>query len=192
MLFAIDACDREVIGWLATSAGISGEMVRDLMVACVERRFRDQQGGASRRMVVRQRLGVHRQGHARHRNGLGPQALFHASPRRGILIGVHSRNHRRMPMPYRATLPVRVETECGPIRQSCTGVLTVENGFYKLEPDAGSVLGCDSFLSENLVQTVLRVCAVGGRCHIDGSVRGHGVCYWLNISSVTARKEIRR
>ena len=34
MLFAIDACDREVIGWLATSAGISGEMVRDLMIAC--------------------------------------------------------------------------------------------------------------------------------------------------------------
>jgi hypothetical protein len=39
VLFAIDACDREVVGWLATSAGISGEMVRDLMVACVERRF---------------------------------------------------------------------------------------------------------------------------------------------------------
>ena len=35
----IHACDREVIGWLATSAGISGEMVRDLMIACVERRF---------------------------------------------------------------------------------------------------------------------------------------------------------
>jgi len=39
VLFAIDACDREVMGWLATSAGISGEMVRDLMIACVERRF---------------------------------------------------------------------------------------------------------------------------------------------------------
>ena len=39
VLFAIDACDREVMGWLAASAGISGEMVRDLMVACVERRF---------------------------------------------------------------------------------------------------------------------------------------------------------
>ena len=39
MSFAIDACDREVMAWLATSAGISGEMVRDLMVACVERRF---------------------------------------------------------------------------------------------------------------------------------------------------------
>ena len=35
VLFAIDACDREVMAWLATSAGISGEMV----VACVERRF---------------------------------------------------------------------------------------------------------------------------------------------------------
>ena len=35
-------------------------------------------------------------------------ARDHFNPRRrGILIGVHSRNHRRMPMPYRATLPVR-------------------------------------------------------------------------------------
>ncbi len=39
ILFAIDACDREVIAWSATTAGISGEMVRDLMVVCVERRF---------------------------------------------------------------------------------------------------------------------------------------------------------
>ena len=39
VLFAIDACDREVIAWSATTAGISGEMVRDLMIACVERRF---------------------------------------------------------------------------------------------------------------------------------------------------------
>ena len=40
VLFAIDACDREVIAWSATTGGVSGEMVRDLMVACVERRFR--------------------------------------------------------------------------------------------------------------------------------------------------------
>jgi putative transposase len=39
VLFAIDACDREVIAWSATTGGVSGEMVRDLMVACVERRF---------------------------------------------------------------------------------------------------------------------------------------------------------
>jgi transposase InsO family protein len=39
VLFAIDACDREVIAWSATTGGVSGEMVRDLMIACVERRF---------------------------------------------------------------------------------------------------------------------------------------------------------
>ncbi|KKN63828.1 hypothetical protein LCGC14_0498120, partial [marine sediment metagenome] len=38
--FVLDACDREIIAWLAAAnAGISGEMVRDLMVAAVERRF---------------------------------------------------------------------------------------------------------------------------------------------------------
>jgi transposase InsO family protein len=37
--FALDCHDREIIGWLATTAGISGEMIRDMMVQCVERRF---------------------------------------------------------------------------------------------------------------------------------------------------------
>ncbi len=37
--FALDCCDREAIGWIATTAGVSGEMIRDLMVECVERRF---------------------------------------------------------------------------------------------------------------------------------------------------------
>ena len=31
--------DREVIGWTATTAGIAGEMIRDLMIGCVESRF---------------------------------------------------------------------------------------------------------------------------------------------------------
>lgn len=48
VLFAIDACDREVIAWSATTGGVSGEMVRDLMVACVERRF----GGTTTPHVV--------------------------------------------------------------------------------------------------------------------------------------------
>jgi len=40
VLFVIDACDREIIAWSAVAnAGISGEMVRDLMIASVERRF---------------------------------------------------------------------------------------------------------------------------------------------------------
>lgn len=38
--FAIDIHDREIIAWVATSGGgISGEMIRDMMLDCVERRF---------------------------------------------------------------------------------------------------------------------------------------------------------
>ena len=39
--FALDCHDREVIGWVATTTGISGEMIRDMMVRCVEQRFGD-------------------------------------------------------------------------------------------------------------------------------------------------------
>ena len=37
--FALDCCDREALGLVATTAGITGEDVRDLMVAAVEHRF---------------------------------------------------------------------------------------------------------------------------------------------------------
>ena len=37
--FALDCHDREAISWVATTAGISGEMIRDMMVRCVEQRF---------------------------------------------------------------------------------------------------------------------------------------------------------
>jgi putative transposase len=37
--FSLDCCDREVIGHIGTTGGISGEMIRDLMVDSVERRF---------------------------------------------------------------------------------------------------------------------------------------------------------
>lgn len=37
--FALDSCDREVIGHVATTGGISGSMIRDLMLESVERRF---------------------------------------------------------------------------------------------------------------------------------------------------------
>jgi len=37
--FALDCHDREAISWVATTVGISGEMIRDLMVRCVEKRF---------------------------------------------------------------------------------------------------------------------------------------------------------
>jgi putative transposase len=37
--FSLDCCDREAMSFLATTAGISSEDVRDLMVAAVEHRF---------------------------------------------------------------------------------------------------------------------------------------------------------
>jgi putative transposase len=37
--FAMDTCDREVMAWVATTAAITGEMIRDLMAESVERRF---------------------------------------------------------------------------------------------------------------------------------------------------------
>jgi putative transposase len=37
--FALDCCDREAMSWVATTAGISGDMVRDLMVEAVDARF---------------------------------------------------------------------------------------------------------------------------------------------------------
>ncbi len=38
--FALDSCDREIISYVATTRGISGSMIRDLMLESVERRFR--------------------------------------------------------------------------------------------------------------------------------------------------------
>lgn len=37
--FALDCCDREQIGYVATTEGIKGEDVQDLMIAAVEHRF---------------------------------------------------------------------------------------------------------------------------------------------------------
>jgi putative transposase len=37
--FSLDACDREVMAWCATTGGITGAMIRDLMVQSVEQRF---------------------------------------------------------------------------------------------------------------------------------------------------------
>lgn len=37
--FALDCCDREAMSFVATTAGVTGEDVRDLMVAAVEHRF---------------------------------------------------------------------------------------------------------------------------------------------------------
>lgn len=49
IVFAMNACDREIIAWSAVAnAGISGEMVCDLMIAAVERRFQTLSLGSCR------------------------------------------------------------------------------------------------------------------------------------------------
>jgi transposase InsO family protein len=37
--FSLDCCDREVMSYIATTAGISGEMIRDLIAETIESRF---------------------------------------------------------------------------------------------------------------------------------------------------------
>jgi putative transposase len=37
--FAMDTCDREILGFISSSIGIDGEAIRDLMTECVEHRF---------------------------------------------------------------------------------------------------------------------------------------------------------
>lgn len=37
--FSLDCCDREAMAWVATTGGISGEHIRDLLVQSIEHRF---------------------------------------------------------------------------------------------------------------------------------------------------------
>lgn len=37
--FAMDTCDREILGYISSTIGIDGEAIRDLMTECVEYRF---------------------------------------------------------------------------------------------------------------------------------------------------------
>jgi putative transposase len=42
VIFALDCADREVLSYVATTGGISGELVRDLMALAIENRFESQ------------------------------------------------------------------------------------------------------------------------------------------------------
>src|SRR5262245_42433992 len=63
--FALDCHDREVIGWTATTAGISGEMIRDMMVTI------------SSAVALRQRIDLRRLQDNRHRPGAQSRTLLH-------------------------------------------------------------------------------------------------------------------
>jgi putative transposase len=110
--FALDCHDREVIGWVATTAGISGEMIRDMMVRCVEQRFGDIRAAASGAMAVRQRLNLRRPQDHRDRRGAQLGAVLHPGRKpgeqrhgRGLRQNLQARLCPRQPDPrcqYRA------------------------------------------------------------------------------------------
>src|SRR5262245_36106799 len=79
-----------------------------------------------------------------------------------------------------AAAPASAQT----LRQNCRGVLARDEDGYHLKPDSSSALWCDSYIPGNLLQKVLKICTVDSRCLIKGSVRGHGLFYWVRISSV--------
>ena len=81
--FALDCHDREVIGWVATTAGISGEMIRDMMVRCVEQRFGGIRAPHPVAMAVGQRLDLRRPQDRRNRRRAQPDAMLHPSRKPG-------------------------------------------------------------------------------------------------------------
>jgi hypothetical protein len=77
-------------------------------------------------------------------------------------------------------------------RQSCSGVLNHDDGYALIaDPDSKS-LWCAASIGEDekspLVKRVLKTCAIGSHCHIEGSFTGHGLFFWTRISSVALLK----
>jgi transposase InsO family protein len=72
--FAVDCHDREVTGWVATTAGISGEMIRDMMMRCVEQRHPSTAPGA---VAIGQWLDLRRSSDDRNRRGAQSGGLLH-------------------------------------------------------------------------------------------------------------------
>ncbi|RWK28142.1 MAG: hypothetical protein E5X69_01710 [Mesorhizobium sp.] len=78
--FIIDAHDRELIAWHAVGgSGISGSMIREIMLEAVESRFGALQAPTAR-MADGQWQCLHRQGDARLRHRAQSHCLLHAGP----------------------------------------------------------------------------------------------------------------
>ena len=85
VVFVIDAHDREIIAWHAVAgAGITGSMVRDLMLEAVESRFGAIQAPQPDRVALRQWQPLHRQGDHRLRRRPRPGALLHPGRQPGV------------------------------------------------------------------------------------------------------------
>jgi hypothetical protein len=77
--------------------------------------------------------------------------------------------------------------------QACSGILAHDDDGYRLQPDAGTKSPwCPAYIGDDdkspLAKRVLKTCAVGSHCHIEGSFSGHGIFYWTKISTVSLLK----
>jgi hypothetical protein len=78
-------------------------------------------------------------------------------------------------------------------RQSCSGILTQDDDGYLLNPDPNTKSPwCPAYIGDDknsaLAKRVLKTCALGSHCHIEGLFLGHGIFYWTQISSVSLLK----
>jgi hypothetical protein len=106
--------------------------------------------------------------------------------------------HRpRAKVPLAAALALVLSAQAGSAasgqRQSCSGILAHDEDGYLLNPDPDTKSPwCPAYIGDNekspLARRVLKTCAVGSHCHIEGLFLGHGIFYWTQISSVSLLK----
>jgi transposase InsO family protein len=150
IVFAIDAHDREVLAWHAVAgAGISGSMVRDLMLEAVERRFDAIQAPHSIEWLSENGSPYTANETIDFAAALGLVPLLHPGPkpgverhRRGLRQNLQARLCSREPFarrPYRAPADRRVV----PRLQREPPSLRAGNALPKgIHPSSGSIAGC--------------------------------------------------
>jgi hypothetical protein len=92
-----------------------------------------------------------------------------------------------------ALLSTQVGFPASAQRQACSGILAHDDDGYLLQPDEGTKSPwCPAYIGDDdkspLAKRVLKTCALGSHCHIEGSFVGHGIFYWTRISSVLLLK----
>jgi hypothetical protein len=71
-------------------------------------------------------------------------------------------------------------------RFSCRGVMTAEQGTYRLTPDPGMLAWCDADIGDKDKNRVSNACKLGDHCEIKGMIMGHGTFGWVEITSIMA------
>ncbi|SEM72922.1 hypothetical protein [Bradyrhizobium sp. OK095] len=69
-------------------------------------------------------------------------------------------------------------------RFTCRGVMAEEQGVLLLTPDQNMLTWSDADIDDKDRIRVLKVCKLGDRCEIKGTIRGHGTFGWVEINSI--------